>query len=575
MGYIIGISSGMSDIGLGRGGGEASPSRITLSGKSFYGAFTGVRFVQIDVESLVEFLEPDLKRRLERIRKEQGLEFGIHGECAAMKAGTILLDSAFETVYISSHKRLLLSLKHAKEIKAKYFLIHASEYTGETPPISKAKHDLKSTAIVDFWGRRMHRFLEELEKNEPEVYQSLVNWLINQNEFYEIVMRGVGVTNLKEFQEYYKGRVKREVGEEQLLDRYAIKLFGALFKNLTEDEKRKVWERMERDLEEAARKEVIDRLHNFSKTDDLAYGSEVLAYMIIAKYMSIKRDPIWKEIVGDRDFDERLKLRYGEWVPAVASKYLWGHFNLDKAPSLPEWAEAMKKEKELNFTYNPKDFLSKDLELILETGMVPTGAEEEARLAKPSHLIALCKNMNSRYVKVAIDFEHCLGAGINIEEELGKIKNSDAKWVKVLHVGFPTPLQPAHVPIPLGSEEQELLYRWMFELRRKGWDESEDRYIIFERGGGAEPVQDSIIVLRKIIEYLRKDKPIDKFDLEEIMDFFGVDRDEIKREESAIRMHALDPIKDLMAVPEEKHTFLGRRAVEEGKAESWRKEEFR
>ncbi len=570
MGYIIGISSGMSDIGLRRGGGEASPSRITLSGKSFYGAFTGVQFVQIDVESLVEFSEPNLKEKLERIRKEQGLEFGIHGECAAMGAGTILLDSAFETEYISSHRRLLLSLKNAKNIGAKYFLIHASEYTRETPPISKAKHDLRPTSIVDFWGRRMHIFLEELEKNEPEVYKNIVDWIIEQNEFYEIVLRHLGASSFQEFEKWFVSRHKSDI-----MNRIAIDEFKKPLVSLSEEEYKNVERKAEEILKKMAREEAYSALKNFSKADDLAYGSEVLAYMIIAKYMSIKRDPIWKEIVGDKDFDRSLKLRYGEWVPAVACKYIWGHFNLDKAPSLPEWAEAMKQDKEVDFKYNPNDFLSKDLELVLETGMVPTGAEEEARLAKPSHMIALCKNISSKHVKVAIDFEHCLGAGININEELERIKNSDAKWVKVLHVGFPTPLQPAHVPIPLGSEEQELLYRWMFELRKKGWDESEDRYIIFERGGGADPVQDSIIVLRKIVEYLRKDKPIDEFNLDEIMDFFGVDKEEIRREESAIRMHALDPIKDLIAVPEERHTFLGRTAVEKGKTESWRKEEFR
>jgi len=34
-----------------------------------------------------------------------------------------------------------------------------------------------------------------------------------------------------------------------------------------------------------------------------------------------------------------------------------------------------------------------------------------------------------------------------------------ARWVKVLHVGFSISLQPSHVSILLGSEEQELLYR--------------------------------------------------------------------------------------------------------------------
>ena len=570
--YIIGVSSGFSDIGVGRGGGEASPSRITLSGKSFYAAFTGVSFIQIDIETLVEFLEPNLKKRLDKIRKEQKIEIGFHGETAAAKGRAPLLDSAFETNYIQAHKKLLMSLKFSKEVKAKYLLIHAYEYTGETPPISQAKHDLRPTSIVDFWGRRMHVFLEELEKSEPDMYKKVVNWIINQQEFYEITMKGTGATNLEEFQEYHKNSRMAEEGA-MLMQRYAAALFKAPFDHLTEEEKEKVLEKIEKDLKEEAKKRAIARLLSFSKTDDLAYGSEVMAYLIIARYLSLKKDPIWLEIVGDKEFDENLKLRHSEWVPAVACKYLWGHLNLEKAPKLPEWALAIKKELS---TWDPKEFLSKDHQLILETGMVPPGAEVEARLANPAHMIALCKNLGTEWVKVCIDFEHCLGAGLDIEKDIiEKIKDKDGRWIKVLHVGFPTPLQPAHVPIPLCSEEQELLFKWMLGLRKKGFDESEDRYIIFERAGGADPIQDSIISLRNIIKYLKKGKEFKDFSLEEIYDFFGIDIKERKREESAIRMHALDPIKDLMTVPEEKHTFLGRKAFEEGKAESWRKEEFR
>jgi hypothetical protein len=206
--------------------------------------------------------------------------------------------------------------------------------------------------------------------------------------------------------------------------------------------------------------------------------------------------------------------------------------------------------------------------------MVAAGIEEEYRFVHPKHFVVLCKNAGTKYCRACMDFEHILGAGINPDEEINAMPSDGGKYINVLHVGWPTPLQPAHYPIPLGSEQQEWLYKWMFKLRKKGFDESENRYIVFERGAsfpGLDPVLQSTLALKKIIEYLRLDVPPEKLPPE----FYGVEALEIKRQETQIIKHALDPIRGLLKMPEEKLTFLGGAAAREGKGKEWETEKYR
>ena len=145
--------------------------------------------------------------------------------------------------------------------------------------------------------------------------------------------------------------------------------------------------------------------------------------------------------------------------------------------------------------------------------------------------------------------------------------------VKVMHVGWPTPHVPAHIPIYLGSEAQEYIYKILYELKKKGFDEKEDRWIIFERGGGQDPIKDSVVSLRKIVGFLRKD--VVPKDLPP--EFYGVGDEgpEVARQFVTIREHALDPLKGVLHVSEEEFGFLRTGVDEKGKLEEWKKEKFR
>ena len=95
--------------------------------------------------------------------------------------------------------------------------------------------------------------------------------------------------------------------------------------------------------------------------------------------------------------------------------------------------------------------------------------------------------------------------------------------------------------------------------------------MIFERAGN--PREQVILVLRLIKEYLERDVP----PMELPVEFYGIrpQGPEMKRQELAMREHALDPLKGMLSVPEEEYTFLSKAATDKGKAELWKKERFK
>jgi len=152
------------------------------------------------------------------------------------------------------------------------------------------------------------------------------------------------------------------------------------------------------------------------------------------------------------------------------------------------------------------------------------------------------------------------------------------KYVKVIHAGWPSPLAPAHVPIPLGSEQQQYLYKVYYKLREKGFglDPKIDHFILFERG--PFPIRQSVVTLRKITEFLEKD--VKPEDLIKYPEFFGVSTGEVasyERQLTMIKEHVEEPLKGVIAIPEEEYTALGRAAMAKPgvSPEKWKKEELK
>jgi hypothetical protein len=518
--YTIGISSGA----FGLVETAEKPGLMTIPRKIFAGGLEGVNFTQVDLESITEFNEPNIEKEVKKI-KDMGITFGFHGEFyRGAERPLEMLDSAIEAEYIHSHDRLIKHIEGCGKLGGVYVNAHPSQ----TTPFIRLGMHLEPSKLVDFWGRPLRKFLED--------NKDLLDWIIKEDKpgdkafIWEFTHR----TSTFMIRAY----------EEDLTNTYC---YRNQVKEPPEDEKHKIHE------------EAIKKTKEFFLTEisanDLAYGPEKAAYYIIAKWMQENNDSLWKSIVGKHIKDEDLSKtdEIKKWVPAVSAKYIWGHFCSKEKKDYPDPRPLLEKYK---------------ISFIFEAEMGEGGLEGMHRFFRPRDMIYLCKAINSKYVGVCFDFEHVLSQNINPKKEIEEISYGDAKYIKLCHLGFPTSLVPAHMPIPLGSSEQLWLYERLFELRKKGF---KDGWLIFERAGA--PRENVIIVLRLFKHYLERDIEPMKLPLE----FFGMKEQgpEIARQQLAIREHALDPLKGMLVVPEEEYTFLSSEAVKKGKAEEWKKERFK
>ena len=508
-GYVIGFSSGMFYIAEQ----AEKESFLTMPRKLFKGSLEGVNFTQVDIESITEFKEPYLKAGINRM-KSLGLRLGFHGESYAMGGGEKpigMLDSAIELDYIHGHQRIIDHIEGCGELGGDYVNIHPSE----TTPFIRLGMHLQPAKLVDPWGRSLKDFLKE----NPKVF----NWAVDA-----VKNDVIPITHIQSYRSYYH----RVLLEEKK---------SSVKRELTPEEHREV-------ENEAYKKSLLD----FVYSSELEYGAERIAYMIIAKWMQETNDPLWQSIVGKNIPDNKLFEKNKEWVPAVSSKYIWGHFN----------------PKNSGFK-DPKPLLQKyGLYFVFETQMGATGLEGLQRLARPRDMILLCRGIGSKWIKVCFDFEHVLSQNLDPMKDIESIPYGFADQIIVCHLGWPTPHVPAHMPIPVGSEAHIYLYNALYELRRKGM---KDAFLIFERAASGR--ETTIISLRIMKHFLERDVPPKELPL----GFYGMDEKgpDVKRQEVAIREHFFDPLKGMLIFPEEEYTFLSKTATEKGKAEVWKKEQFR
>ena len=514
MGYIVGISSGA----FGLVEQKEKASLMTIPRKIFAGGLEGVNFTQVDLESITEFNEPYVKEELEKI-KRLGITFGFHGEFYRGNERPLeMLDSAIEADYFHSHDRLIQHIEGCGKLGGKYVNFHPSQ----TEPFTRLGMKLQPTKLVDPWGRPLKKLIDE--------NGFLKDWIVKEeNEFlWEF---------LHTTPKIYIEAIERD---------YTNEFYYRNKKEPSWEDKRKI----HKEAIDYVRKVFLNRI----TTSDLSYGPEKAAYYIVAKWMKEKGDPLWRAIVGenikDKDLPKPDKIK--KWVPAVSAKYVWGHF--------------CPKEKEYK---DPKKLMEKyKIYCLFEADMGAGGVEGMSRLIRPRDMIVLSQAIKSKWTGICIDFEHILSQNINPVKEIESIPYGAAERVKLLHLGFPTPLVPAHMPIPLGSKEQLWLYERIFELRKKGFEKG---WMIFERAGN--PREQVILVIRLIKEFLERDIPPKELPIE----FYGIrpQGPEMRRQELTMREHALDPLKGMLSVPEEEYTFLSKAATDKGKAELWKKERFK
>ncbi|NIO44853.1 MAG: hypothetical protein GTN36_04870, partial [Candidatus Aenigmarchaeota archaeon] len=364
--YIIGFSSGFFSVV----GEDEKESLLTLPRKLFKGAVEGVNFTQVDLESITEFNEPYLKEGIKRMKK-LGMRIGFHGEAAAMGGGEKpigMLDSCIESHYIHAHERLIQHIEGCGKLGGEFVNIHPSE----TTPFIKLPRDLQPTKLVDPWGRPLKKFLEE----NPEI----LDWAIEQGPINDIMRAEFRINTVEDIMENLKSHYIQTHPEGPPPNE----------SNLREEAKKR---------QKASLKRL---LLTFISTSGLAYGPEMIAYFIIAKWMQKNKDSLWKDIVGKHIPDDKLVYKDKEWVPAVSSKYIWGHFN----PKDPRYKD-------------PKPLLKKyRIYFVFEAQMGSVGLEGLYRLTRPRDMAFLCKSIGSKYVGVCFDFEHVLSQNINPIDEI-------------------------------------------------------------------------------------------------------------------------------------------------------------
>ena len=161
MPFEVGISSGI----MAAAPEEEKIEYAGLHRKAYYAITQGVKFVQIDLESISELEEEGLKQKMDEVKK-LGIKYGIHSETRAFGVEAAELDSAIETDYKFGHERLGRILELSGELGSEYVLIHSSEST----PLRLLGRVLQPSILVDFFGNPLNEFIEH--------YKFLKDWLI-------------------------------------------------------------------------------------------------------------------------------------------------------------------------------------------------------------------------------------------------------------------------------------------------------------------------------------------------------------------------------------------------------------
>jgi len=551
MPYKVGVSAGWWKI-------ARDPNLLGLAQKvAGFGATAGCQFIQVDLDTTAEFYEPELQAQMRRAKQKMGMEVGLHGEVGELMA----LDSAEKRLWEQSHIRLIETVKYSADLGIKFVNIHLSQ----RPMLSFVEAQQRVVGyqfpVVSFDGRPLTELLIDNKKARENAKKHLDSRLISHTNTWFSEANAISNKKLAELDK----RVQEVIDEYKKRGKEVDRA----------DVESHVREQIEKEVDREIRT-IEFALDVWTKLSDEEFEKYILndgefgAYHIVAAYMKERGDPLWGSLAGSAEPEKIYFQNESKFSAAVAAKYIEGHLftknetnkRLLDGMSVVEWLEAKK------------------IYLLLETPEASEGTEGLLRLINPIDAYHLIKKVNSEYVKLCVDFEHMLSNKIDVEKCLGLLPGDAGKYILLFHIGKPIPyFGTAHIPLARGSRSQEILYRWLYEMRKKGF---RDGYIIFERGsgrsGGAkspqEVMEDTVLALRQIVKYLEKDVRPDDLPAE----FFGITWENpgvFARQVVTIKDHAWDPLEGVLMVPEEKHTFLSGKAVEKGKGQEWEKRRYR
>ncbi|MDI6720806.1 MAG: hypothetical protein QMD85_00345 [Candidatus Aenigmarchaeota archaeon] len=579
MPYKVGISSGFWNI-------AKDPNLLGLAQKAGgFGATGGIQFNQVDMETISEFNEPRLKENMKKIVRDLGIEVGLHGEIGEMSG----FESAIRKTWEQTHLRLVQTLKNAAELGFIYVNYHLSanlQVQQEEDRLKAFGHQYQvvspqGTPFADYIADKREtkafavRYIiapgysvdEEIREKYKKILEDQARKEVNDE-----VEKFKNSDHYKKMKQAYDagieaGRFTREDANAELareVERYRAEI-----------ERRKmneIYEKLGLTREGSADPDLLFRMWGESLFGKyfMNFG-EIGAYWLVARYMIETGDTLWNSVVKTSVVQDAYNSHVKEFNEAVSMKYIEGHLTIDYHPFNKQFLGGMSV---LQFAEK------NNIKLLFENPEAGQGREGLYRLYDLRSAYHLMRKINSPSLRFCVDFEHMMAQNQNPEQIVKDLPGDFGKYVFLFHLGEPKPyFGTAHIPIPLGSQAQEVLYRWIHALRRKGFSSG---YLIFERGGGRagssrssfEVFEHSVWVLRQIAKYLEQDVPPQELPPE----FFGIaeqNKEVYARELVTIREHAFDPLKDVFIIPEEEHTFLGRSAVEKGKTEQWGRRKYR
>ena len=572
MPYKVGVSTGWWGV-------ARDPNLLGMVLKAGYGATSGIQFSQVDLETTSEFFEPRLNERMKRFKKELGMEIGLHAELGEFMA----LESGQRRLWDQSHLRLCETVKHSAELGVAYINLHLSMNLQVYQEEERLKPFGHQYQVVGYDGKPLPELCRRSAGAKREALRYISYYSaddVMEEEIKKIMEaeRKASEKRIAAEMERHRRDAEREADRHGLAgERRAAFINQALADRLAMLQSQENSRLRERNVElmRGEDKEALYNMWLLPKNRMSRYFiamGEIGAYMIVAAHMRATSDMLWSSICKSWGISEAYESHQPEFNAAVAAKYIQGHLE--------------RKDHEANRLLlggmSIKEFIEKNnIYITFETPEIERpGSEGLYRLYKPIHAYYMIKAIGSSKVTICIDFEHTLSQKLNPSEVISEAPGDFGKHVQLLHLGTPIPYSgKAHIPIPFGSHYQEVLYEWIYELRKKGF---KDGYIIFERGGGRkgggklpfEVFEYSVWVMRQIVNFLERDLPPKELPPE----FFGIsvdNKDIYARQYVEMRNHAWDPLEGLLMIPEEKHTFLGKAAVDKGKAQEWEKRKFR
>ncbi len=563
--------------------GVARTSELASALRKFgFGITKGVEVLEsiLDVPHEISYSEG---KEIRDLTEKMGVEALIHGALdTPVTMGEMEL-------WRRAQDTMERSIRSAIMCGASYVLFHGSVW--RWPETLTAAELPVSWTMVDELGRPIRERLKEPEEKElrewfvEKYWRTYAGYILLPEE--DRLIEAEILAKTRELEEKLGERLRK--GEKEAVEEFTRER-GKFYET-------KIKEVLKEHLEEGKKWLHEDR------------GNPVDIYRIMAHYLLLKKDPIGEELskMYRKELEEAGLLpipteskKIEEWVgnllkrskeagkkpladfyyAIVASKYYEGHLK-----KLLETVENFIK-KEVPILEVPPDEkeklkkIAKEIKITIETPFIGGAYAGMMTLWHPRQIYAAVKSfrkaLQTEKIFMTIDFEHTAVEGVDPYKEIPeftKLAPDAGKFILSLHVTKPTPLHH-HLEVEPGDVE---IYKLLWNLRKAGMGKYFTVYLIFERGGEAEPYKRSITALKIMVDHLEKN--IAPEELIKRPEFFGVTTGEIASEErqlATIREHARDPLKGLITVPEEAYTFLGRAATEKGKRpEEWKKEELR